>query len=136
MLRVMALNPAQHQRLQAFFTTIPELELAVLVGSRANGTAHAGSDWDFAIQWQRDLDGWTQLGKTETLRQQLAQQLDVPAHCIDLIDLPRARLAMRQVVVDSGIPLKGNGTLAWEHLLRRTWRDLEDYYWEQLYGRP
>lgn len=136
MLQAMSSQLAQLQQLQDFFATLPELELAVLVGSRAHGTAHVASDWDFAIQWQRGLDGWTQLGKTETLRQQLAQQLGVPVHHIDLIDLPRARLAMRQVVVESGIPLKGNGTLAWEHLLRRTWRDLEDYYWEALYGRP
>jgi len=28
----------------------PELEFAVLVGSRAQGTAHKDSDWDIALQ--------------------------------------------------------------------------------------
>ena len=37
------------------------LELAILIGSRATGTARPGSDWDIAIQWSRKLDFIQQL---------------------------------------------------------------------------
>ena len=39
----------------------PLLAFAVLVGSRATGTAHAASDWDIALQWSPALDGLTNL---------------------------------------------------------------------------
>lgn len=110
------------------------LELAILIGSRATGTAQPGSDWDLAVQWSRSLDNMSKLGKTETLRRQIAKLLDREESAIDLIDLPAARLTMRAVVAEEGIVLKGDGSLAWNHFLQRTWRDLEEYYWEQTYA--
>ena len=115
---------------------IPELELAVLVGSQASGKAHANSDWDIAIRWHRQpgVDIMSVLGQTETLRRNLAQLLNVSEHNIDLIDLSRARLTMRAVAAEEGIVLKGNDTLAWHYFLQRTWRELEEYYWDQCYA--
>lgn len=115
---------------------IPELELAVLVGSQASGKAHANSDWDIAIRWHRQpsADIMSLLGQTETLRRHLAQLLNVSEHNIDLIDLSRARLAMRAVAAEEGIILKGKDTLAWHYFLQRTWRELEDYYWDRIYA--
>ncbi len=110
------------------------LELAVLIGSQAAGQPHRGSDWDIAIQWQRGVGLLEQLGRTETLRRRLAILLGVEETAIDLIDLPAARLAMRAVVAEEGVPLKGEDSLSWQHFLRRTWRDLEEYYWEQTYA--
>lgn len=129
------LDPNQTTQLQQVFTAFPALELAVLVGSRATGKQRPDSDWDFAIQWQRTDQPWSRLGDTETLRHQLAQHLNVPDSAIDLIDLPRARLAIRHVVAEAGIPLKGEHSLAWAHFLQRTWHDLEDYDWDKLYPR-
>lgn len=108
-----------------------ELDLAVLVGSRALGTASAHSDWDIALKWSPKLDWLILLGNTETLRRQLAQAIDVAETAIDLIDLPRANLAMRASVAEEGKPLKGDDTLAWAHFLQRTWREIEDFYWEK-----
>jgi len=119
------------ERLRAFLSGQTALELAVLVGSRATGCAHHGSDWDIAIQWPAALDLFDNLARSETLRREVAAVLGVAEELIDLIDLPRARLAMRAVVAEEGIPLKGEDSLAWNHFLARTWRELEDYAWEQ-----
>ncbi len=112
----------------------PLLELAVLIGSRATGRPGPESDWDIAIQWERGVLPLERLGLTETLRRRLASLLGVTEAAIDLIDLPLARLAMRAVIAEEGIPLKGEDGLPWQHFLRRTWRDLEEYYWEQTYA--
>jgi len=111
-----------------------DLELAVLIGSRANDTAGPNSDWDIALQWSRDLSFMELLAATEGLRNRLAKLLGVPETAIDLIDLPTARLAMRAVVAEEGKPLKGAESLAWYRFLQRTWRELEELYWEQIYA--
>lgn len=108
----------------------PELDFAVLVGSRALGTARTDSDWDIALQWAHHVDWLTALGRTETLRRTLAQQLNVAPEAIDLIELRRANLAMRSSVAEEGMPLAGEDSLAWARFLQRTWRDLEDFYWD------
>lgn len=119
------------ERLRAVLAGQPLLELAILVGSRATGRAHPGSDWDLAIQWPIAMEFFDRLGHTETLRRALAAALAVEESRIDLIDLPRARLAMRAVVAEEGIPLKGGDTLPWNRFLARTWRELEEYQWER-----
>ena len=109
----------------------PQLEFAVLVGSRAADTALQKSDWDIALQWSAGLDWLDVLGKTETLRRKLAKTMCVETADIDLIELRRANLAMRATVTERGLSLTGENTLAWAHFLTRTWRELEDYYWAQ-----
>ncbi|RNC68935.1 MAG: nucleotidyltransferase domain-containing protein [Desulfuromonadales bacterium] len=116
--------------LRTLFDAECDLQLAILVGSQVNGSAGPHSDWDIAIQWLPGLDLLISLEKTETLRRSLAAVLDVAESRIDLIELPTARLAMRAVVAEEGVPLKGEDSLAWSHFLLRTWRDLEAYYWE------
>ncbi|MDT8384925.1 MAG: nucleotidyltransferase domain-containing protein [Gammaproteobacteria bacterium] len=121
-------------QLQHALETQNELELAVLVGSQAEGRAGPDSDWDIAIQWQRDMPLLDNLAKTETLRRLLAAALKVEESQIDLIDLPGAGLAMRALVAEDGVPLKGENTLAWNHFLGRTWRELETYEWEKQHA--
>lgn len=111
-----------------------QLNFSVLVGSRATGRAHAGSDWDIALQWAPGANWLSTLGQTEALRAQLAQVLCVTPQTIDLIDLRRANLAMRAAVAEEGVPLTGDDGLAWMHFLQRTWRELEDRYWEQQHA--
>lgn len=112
----------------------PQLEFAVLVGSRALETARADSDWDIALQWAPQLDWLTVLGKTETLRRTLARQLNVAPTAIDLIELRRANLTMRASVAEDGLPLAGQDSLAWARFLQRTWRELEDFYWDKQHA--
>ena len=115
-------------------TAEPNLEFAVLIGSRANNTHTPNSDWDFALQWQRDMEWLEQLGRTETLRHDLAKALTLPATAIDLVDVPRASLAMRAEIAENGIVLIGEDDLPWQRFLRRTWRELEEHYWEKIYA--
>ena len=125
---------AMHALLMQTLGDEPQLEFAVLAGSRATGAAHHASDWDIALQWDAQLDWLTVLGKTETLRRKLAEVMGVALDDIDLIELRRANLAMRAEVAEAGLPLMGEDTLAWAHFLRRTWRELEDFYWEQSHA--
>ena len=112
----------------------PQLNFSVLVGSRATSRAHAGSDWDIALQWAPDVNWMSMLGQTEALRAQLSQVLGVTPQAIDLIDLRRANLAMSAAVAEEGAPLTGTDGLAWMHFLQRTWRELADHYWEQQHA--
>ncbi|MFY9260103.1 MAG: nucleotidyltransferase domain-containing protein [Gallionella sp.] len=111
-----------------------EIEFSVLVGSRASGKVHPESDWDIAIQWHPGLDWLTLLGKTETVRRAIAHTLGTLPEKIDLIDLRRANLAMRANVAEQGLPLTGEDSLTWTRFLTRTWRELEDFYWEQSHA--
>jgi hypothetical protein len=111
-----------------------DIEFAVLVGSRTTGTTHSGSDWDIALQWDARLDWIEVLGKTETLRRKMAEAISVASDKIDLIELRRANLAMRAEVAEGGLPLLGEDTLAWAYFLTRTWRELEDFYWERQHA--
>lgn len=120
--------------LQALFAVQPGLECAVLVGSRASGSAHAGSDWDIALLWAPDTPWWDVLGRTETLRRALAQALGVEETMVDVIELRRANLAMRAAAVEEGVVLYGEDSLAWERFLRSTWRALEDFDWERAHA--
>lgn len=112
----------------------PQLEFAVLVGSRATGGARSDSDWDIALQWSAQMDWFAVLSNTETLRNNLADSMNVSPDAIDLIELRRANLAMRASVAEEGLPLIGQDSLAWAHFLQRTWRELEDFYWEKQHA--
>lgn len=111
--------------------TIPELELAVLVGSRARGTAKHHSDWDIAVRWEKHIQGLARLERSEILKQQISDAMEIHKDQIDLIDIASARFAMRAVIAEEGIVLKGNDALAWSHFLTQTWGELEDYYWRK-----
>jgi len=124
------------EALRQCLLNIPQLELAILIGSQVNGKAHSESDWDIAIRWHRqpEVDIMTVLAQTETLRRTIAQLLELTEDKIDLIDLTTARLTMRAVVAEEGLILKGEETLAWHYFLQRTWRELEEFYWNQCYA--
>lgn len=129
------MSDALNKLRQQLDTHYADLEICVLIGSRARGTEQPDSDWDFAIQWSRsNTSHWQQLSKTEKLRQQLAKGLDTTADRIDLIDIPSARLAIRAVIAEEGLPIKGDEDLPWFHFLSRTWRELEEYYWDDIYA--
>ena len=116
-------------QLRNLFAQQANIELALLIGSRALGQAREESDWDFAVQWRRDIPWGDVLEHTETLRATLARLLRTTQDQIDMVDIPTARLAMRAVIAEEGLLLKGENTLPWSHFLLKTWRDLEDFYW-------
>ncbi len=102
--------------------------------NRAIHVVAARSDWDIALRWHPQADWLALLGTQETLRRSIADILSASPEDIDLIDLPRANLAMRANAAEDGIVLKGEDTLAWARFLTRTWRELEDFYWERAYA--
>lgn len=108
-----------------------ETLFATLVGSRVNGTAHDGSDWDLAVMLDPALSPLTRLDTLQRLQISLAATMGIPAEQVDLIDVRAAGLAMREQVANHGLLLKGDNTLAWSHFLVRTWRELEEFAWEQ-----
>jgi predicted nucleotidyltransferase len=124
----------QQYKLKIALNDQADLELAILVGSQARADATQDSDWDIAIRWKKSVTPVQQLGKTETLRRMLAKQLSEAETKIDLIDLTSAGLAMRAIVAEEGAVLKGEDSLSWNHFLERTWRDLESYYWDDIYA--
>ena len=149
----------QVEALRGLLNVYPHLELAILVGSRAadfkitkleaqnlkkpyitdqvtitKRVATEHSDWDIAIGWQKGLDDLTILELTEALRHKIAQAINNHADKIDLIDIATARLAMRAVIAEEGIALKGEDSLNWNHFLTQTWAELEDYYWRKQHA--
>ncbi len=128
------MKTAFQQQLGQFLATQSELELAILVGSQATGQASSDSDIDIAIRWQKGISSLDALIKTETLRQQLAKQCQVVDTKIDLIDITCSQLPMRALIAEEGLILKGEDSLAWCYFLQRTWRELEMFYWDELYA--
>jgi len=124
----------QPEELNIFFESKEDLELALLIGSRVVGRTRDGSDWDFAVQWRKTMPFERVLEKTEELRRQLAKHLGTTIDKIDLVDISSARLAMRAVIAEEGLLLKGGNALPWSHFLLRTWGELEDFYWEKRHA--
>lgn len=120
--------------LKNLLQTIPELELAILVGSQATGVVTKHSDWDIAIRWKKHIGGLARIEYSEILRRSIADAIKVNQDQIDLIDILTARLAMRAVVAEEGVVLKGDDTLAWSHFLTQTWGELEDHYWREQHA--
>lgn len=106
--------------------------IAVLVGSRALGTATETSDWDIAIWWLDGDDSWQNIGKMETLHRNLAKAMNTTEDKIDLIDIQHAGLAMREKIANEGKLIYAQKPLAWMKFLTRTWWEVEEFYWEQL----
>jgi predicted nucleotidyltransferase len=134
----MRLTPTQIDAIQstvhAVLGSTSGLAFAVLVGSRVEGTARLDSDWDIAIQWSTRMLPMDKLGTTEELRQSLCRALQVPDSQIDLIDLSDARLTMRALVAEEGVPLWIGDDLAWVRFLQNTWAQLEDNQWRQQHA--
>ena len=133
--------------LQSYFQQRKRLAFAVLVGSQVEHRVHPGSDWDIAIQWAYvsanvehahvDMsvsNHLARLADMEIMRKELADLLSVTVEKIDLIDIASANLAMRELIANHGVVLTSAEALPWLYFLQRTWRDLEDYYWDDLYA--
>jgi len=136
----LAQSPADRQApqigaLERLLRAQPDVEFAVLLGSRVDGSARPDSDWDIAVRMQRGDSYLHELARLEALRSAIAASLQVDASKIDLINVPSTQLAMRERIVNQGVVLTEPDRLPWMHFLQRTWRDLEDCYWEALYGR-
>lgn len=126
------MSPAQILSIQgALHAFGASVQFVVVVGSRANLSARPDSDWDVAVQWRHNLAFGPVLALGEQLRHALALALQINPDKVDLIDLRRANLTMRAAVAEEGVPVWGEDSLEWARFLQRTWRELEDFYWEK-----
>jgi predicted nucleotidyltransferase len=106
------LPPMELEILQKTLSLRDDIVLSFLFGSRAGGDHHEQSDWDIAILFKDNTSGWDNLGKLEEIRHMLSQALYVDDDKIDLVDLYRGGLSISATVVDEGIPLSGQDSLA------------------------
>ena len=117
------------KKLQNTLNLRDDIALSLLFGSRARGDSHKQSDWDIAILFKDNINGWDNLGKQEQIRRALSQILAINDNKIDLVDLYRGGLSISATVVDEGVPLTGQNSLALAIFYQRIWANLEDYYW-------
>ena len=122
------------ERLKLLLQAQQGLEFAVLVGSQANGTATAQSDWDLALRWRKDIAAMDQLVLSEKLKQTIQQDIGVHPDQVDIIDMSQAKLAMRALVAQEGVVLKGQDTLPWMNFLTLTWAEMEDFHWRKTHA--
>jgi predicted nucleotidyltransferase len=93
-------------QLQNFFQSYPQVELALLFGSRARGTASAKSDYDLAILFMgQSADPW---GHIAVMYSEITSKLNIPEQDIDLVDLARADAAVLSGIQEGYQILKGS----------------------------
>ena len=106
-----------------------DIKFSILFGSRAKGGVHESSDWDVALFFNDNSDAWENMGKKEDIRQQIAKALKIEDQMIDLVDLYQSGLGISATVVDEGVVLSDQDSLALAYYYQGVWAKLEDYYW-------
>ena len=106
-----------------------DIKFSILFGSRAKGGVHESSDWDVALFFNDNSDAWENMGKKEEIRQQIAKALKIEDQMIDLVDLYQSGLGISATVVDEGVVLSDQDSLALAYYYQGVWAKLEDYYW-------
>jgi len=86
-------------RLGELASEFPQLRLLLLVGSRARGQAHPGSDWDFAYLAEPDFDVGRFLGDAGAV---------LGTDAVDAADLDRANALFRFDAADVGRFIAGD----------------------------
>jgi predicted nucleotidyltransferase len=94
----MAPLPHQLDRIEDVAARHPALELLVLLGSRATGTAHERSDWDFGVLARPGHD--VDLPRLAADLMALVGDDDV-----DVVDLTRASAVLRRDAASVGVVL-------------------------------
>ena len=90
----------------------PRIDVLWLYGSRAKGTAQHNSDYDFAVAFNSfPADEWEKRLQPELLAQEWAQQLNVSADLISVVDINHIPLPLAYNVITTGIVLHNNNPL-------------------------
>jgi predicted nucleotidyltransferase len=95
------------------------LRLLVLIGSRATGSEHAGSDWDVGVLGDQGLD-------LPSVRADLVDRLGTDD--VDLVDLSSASAVLRRDAAASGVALverEPDGFVAFQTEVALFWCDIE-----------
>ena len=112
-------NPTILPKLKHALKAWPELELALLFGSHAQGKAQADSDMDIAVQMAQPLSADQKINMIETL----ACEFGCP---VDIIDLRTAGVTLQAEIVATGVLIQGSryqlGDFWYKNIV-----DLEDF---------
>ena len=85
------------------FGALPYVKVALLFGSRAQGTAHRKSDYDFAIHGEGAFD-W---GLQAEVWADLSRILDLDMDDFDVVDLQKLDPVLRKSITENYVILKG-----------------------------
>jgi predicted nucleotidyltransferase len=79
-----------------------DLDLVVLFGSRAQGTAPSNSDWDLGVRFSPGQGDPLRLYRLDV---ELATRLGCSSDAVDVVDLDQASYLLQRVVAEHGQPL-------------------------------
>lgn len=79
-----------------------DLDLVVLFGSRAQGTATSNSDWDLGVRFSPGQGDPLRLYRLDV---ELATRLGCSSDAVDVVDLDHASYLLQRVVAEHGQPL-------------------------------
>ena len=100
-----------------------DLDLVVLFGSRAKGSANESSDWDLAVLLQPNPQDPLRLFGLDP---ELAGALGCSSDALDVVDLSRASYLLQRVVAEDGQLLferQPGMFAAFKYRARRQWAD-------------
>lgn len=115
----------------------PEIELAWLYGSQADGSATAASDFDLAIAFTKPqgntLDSRI---RSEVKALEWAQQLNIPSNKMSVVDINLAPLPLAMNIINNGqLIFQGNSLrLAREENRITSMWELDHAYHQRQFG--
>lgn len=109
-----------HTSIADALAAVPDVGLAILYGSAADGTVTPDSDLDLAVMGTRPLEA----GTRTKLIGLLAQRVGRP---IDLVDLRHAHGTLLREILRSGRRIVERDPALYPQLLRRFWLDEADF---------
>jgi len=92
------------QELQNIFSMLSYIDVALLFGSRASGNFTHKSDYDIAVLGQGDFT----YGLQAQVWADLSQKLDLDMNDIDIVDLQKVDIVLKDSIKEHYIALKGD----------------------------
>lgn len=107
-------------RVRALLEAQPDIQVAIVFGSVALGTAGPHSDFDIGVLAERPLDASRKSGLVQAIA-------DITGRPVDLIDLRTAGVMVLRSVFGTGRRLICRDRRAYDQLLTRMLTDAEDF---------
>ena len=117
--KLLCMNPSMVSQIVLALQSVASLELAMVFGSVANGSARMSSDLDLAVRYAKPLDVAQKLALIEALA-------NVSGRAIDLIDLTSAGPIVAREALTRGKRIFGTDE-AWASQTTRTLIDYADF---------
>ncbi len=93
-----------NDKLRIFFSKFDDIEIAILFGSRANGTYTKKSDYDIGVLGKKDFI----YGIQAEVLAQMTIKLGIDMNDIDIVDLKKMDKVLKDAIKKNYIPLKGS----------------------------